>query len=353
MSSLVRRGDDIYNIYVKVTDKCNCVCEHCFILNRSNKSFLDKDLINLINGISDILNIHKQKKVNLIFHGGEPLLMGQKFYEKVIEEVNSNKNLWYGIQTNLLLYNKTWEPIFTVLFKNRIGTSYDLTRYVKGSHDEFKKIWFKKFEEASQSNFIEVRFVVTKLFYDLGVNYWISFIKDLQIKSFAFEFYIDPGKSSILYLDYEDYMKFLYEFSIKWFDFYGTLDFYPVRNYIESKQAIGFNCIGRNTVVNPDGSVSCCPALYRETKIGKWGNEFLQLFSLNKHVLAYKSRFLKLPYICQSCEYLQFCNTPSFCVKKYFLSGFRGIYCKKLIKFLLENDLFDVTTLNGERRYQC
>ena len=63
------------SVILKPTDACNIRCKHCY--NSEKKYGLKKLSIESTNFIMDKL-FREFKEVNIIWHGGEPLLMGKK-----------------------------------------------------------------------------------------------------------------------------------------------------------------------------------------------------------------------------------------------------------------------------------
>lgn len=110
---------------IKVTNGCNLRCKYCYNAGKHFKN--------------EIISLDKMEKlfsvlaefdcIQVIFHGGEPMLGGMEFYEKVLE---LEKHFTYTngvefeneIQTNATLINSRWLSFFK---KNKIavGISYD------------------------------------------------------------------------------------------------------------------------------------------------------------------------------------------------------------------------------------
>lgn len=101
------------------SSNCNLDCKYCFYKvlssNREeydmgfmNESKLEETLRNAINST--------EKQLIVSFQGGEPTLIGLKYYEKVIEIENrlNTKKIWIqnSIQTNGILINDKWAQFF-------------------------------------------------------------------------------------------------------------------------------------------------------------------------------------------------------------------------------------------------
>lgn len=108
---------------------CNLRCVYCFYdgLEQSNKKIMSFSVLEkLMSSLACLGN----KKAVIVWHGGEPLLAGIKFYKKAVElqnkfgEIVKFENL---MQTNATLINKEWIDFFK---ENNfgIGVSLDGTR---------------------------------------------------------------------------------------------------------------------------------------------------------------------------------------------------------------------------------
>lgn len=97
--------------FLLLTDKCNLNCGYCFnktIPFKKNKSYIGlNDWLNII----DILT--ENKVTNIIFSGGEPLLLNDQLF-KIIQKANSNK-------------------IKTLLLSNSIGINKESVSELKAS----------------------------------------------------------------------------------------------------------------------------------------------------------------------------------------------------------------------------
>ncbi len=111
------------NLIVKPTNACNLRCKHCYAAEvgySSNKMSLDT--------AESIFNFFAQSydKIQIIWHGGEPLLMGIDFYEKILKSQNKFTNIKFSnsIQTNATLINKEWGE-FLKDNNFQVGISFD------------------------------------------------------------------------------------------------------------------------------------------------------------------------------------------------------------------------------------
>lgn len=111
------------SVIIKVTNACNLKCRYCYDANYlERKDILLDDVACLFELLAKEYSV-----IDIIWHGGEPMLMGVDFYQKVL--IIQEKYLGYvtfvnKMQTNGTLIDNEWADFFV---KNdfRIGISYD------------------------------------------------------------------------------------------------------------------------------------------------------------------------------------------------------------------------------------
>ena len=123
---------------------CNLSCEYCFYRHVRNappsRSFMSEETFScLMNNFSFITNDDEKKVIDLIWHGGEPLLRGYSFYDHVADlsqyVLPKNLEIHQCLQTNGTMIDKRWAS----LFKKRkilVGVSIDGTQRM---HDMFRR----------------------------------------------------------------------------------------------------------------------------------------------------------------------------------------------------------------------
>lgn len=123
----------MYTIVVKVTHNCNLQCKYCYMSDVSEGDKMNEET--LYNTLTKTAKLNaKDGKTDIIWHGGEPLLMGFDFYEKIVEIQNTIPNHIFNnnIQTNGMLLNDTYLNFFEQN-KFRVGLSLD---GIKKTHDQ-------------------------------------------------------------------------------------------------------------------------------------------------------------------------------------------------------------------------
>lgn len=145
----------ISSVIIKPTKECNADCSYCSAPPDGN----EKWSIDTFKKIFARLEPALSKDCFLIWHGGEPMLMGPDFYRAAREIVDSfgRKDIRFSIQTNLLLYKSAlWKDVFSNIFKGSVSTSFDpdeVSRTIKGSSEKYSKQFYKKIEEVISDGF--------------------------------------------------------------------------------------------------------------------------------------------------------------------------------------------------------
>ncbi|MBI5145821.1 MAG: radical SAM protein [Thaumarchaeota archaeon] len=122
-------------VILKVAARCNINCTYCYFFNGADDTFMQRpalvstDTIEaisrfLVNGVHS-LNI---ESVKIIFHGGEPLLLGKRRFDEMCAyfstHLGSITDLTFCVQTNAMLIDDDWVNIF-VRHHIRISISLD------------------------------------------------------------------------------------------------------------------------------------------------------------------------------------------------------------------------------------
>ncbi len=99
------------NLSVRITDYCNLNCDYCYATSDDPQSMSIKTLEIVLKALAD----HSEGEVTINWTGGEPLLQGIKFFQKIIELQNEIEHITFNnvVQTNLTLINDEFITFFT------------------------------------------------------------------------------------------------------------------------------------------------------------------------------------------------------------------------------------------------
>ena len=99
-----------------MTNACNFNCNYCSVGNNNSISNLNIDYIKkFINGTKALLEYKHNENLNIIWHGGEPLLITIDVYRELQDYIiNTLKGIdvKFSVQTNGSLINEQWIDFF-------------------------------------------------------------------------------------------------------------------------------------------------------------------------------------------------------------------------------------------------
>ena len=141
-------------IIAKPTKDCNADCSYCSSPPEGAWRWGDRELEAFFQALAG----HTAPRSTLIWHGGEPLLMGPDFFRKARALADTyTPGMMFSVQTNLLLYKSSrWKDVFQSIFQGSVSTSYDpdeLQRTIKGDPARYTKQFFSKLDEVTKDGF--------------------------------------------------------------------------------------------------------------------------------------------------------------------------------------------------------
>jgi uncharacterized protein len=123
----------INSLVVKIAERCNLNCSYCYMYNHEDKSYLSRPRFmgeevfsQLLLRIREYCD-HHSSKMSIVFHGGEPTLIGAK---KMGEMANNARQVLgerladIGMQTNAILIDEDWIDVVRQQ-DIRVGVSLD------------------------------------------------------------------------------------------------------------------------------------------------------------------------------------------------------------------------------------
>lgn len=121
---------NVNELHLELTSTCNLSCSYCYAeVERPGRNFPLFSL-EMCQRTMDIVAEHSRKPhIQIIFHGGEPLLQSAQWYEAACTMVKSTlaaagKTCEFGLQSNLTLLRDEHVEVF-VRHRVSIGTSVD------------------------------------------------------------------------------------------------------------------------------------------------------------------------------------------------------------------------------------
>jgi uncharacterized protein len=118
---------------------CNIGCKYCFHRYKQQQDFSQRMPISVIESLfTGMINIYGKKSLQVLWHGGEPMLAGMDFFQQAVDLqtslTGSPESFENGIQTNATCLNAEWARFFKK-YDFKVGLSIDGT---PETHDKMR-----------------------------------------------------------------------------------------------------------------------------------------------------------------------------------------------------------------------
>ena len=339
-----------------VGSRCNMRCQYCYYIEKGQysshvkQSRMSYDLLEKL--IKQTIEGNPGSIVSFTWHGGEPMLAGKEFYQKVVElekkYLPKGCKAWNNLQTNGLLMNDAWAKF---LKENHfdVGISIDGDELV---HDAHRK------DLGGQGTYRRVQAAIHTLKHvgiepDLLCTVNAESIKDpLQVYRSLREFDtgwiqfipivvpLKDGGFSKESITPEGYGRFLCTVFDEWVSHdLGRLDvqlFAEVARIMAGGKAslcwMSETC-GRVLIAEEDGSIYACDHFVDdEHRLGNLKKDKLKTLANSSRQIDFgNSKKNNLSELCKACPYLKFCGGG--CLKDRYASSDRYYLCDGLKMF--------------------
>lgn len=115
-------------LILKVTNGCNMNCQYCSVGDKSDFDVMSEDdMDRAFDWFCHYAEDKGEKKVSIILHGGEPMLIPAEQYDRSLRKILNNYNdiqFTFRIQTNGTILNGTYLALFQK-YEFHIGISLD------------------------------------------------------------------------------------------------------------------------------------------------------------------------------------------------------------------------------------
>lgn len=213
-------------LILKPTDACNADCVYCgaFYGDLPARKRMTVETFRLIiDKASSYLRSKRKNRLQILWHGGEPLLMGKDFYERVLEicaDYSKERNIGirHIMQSNLHLMDKKTAPVIAALLsQGAMSSSFDVVDGIRLTGSSSQK-YMEKFQEGFQRAVkagirVNAVYVVHKKSLD-RVEQILSFARDNPLYALRFNPLAKLGRAmndplEDLYLSSRDWGEFL------------------------------------------------------------------------------------------------------------------------------------------------
>jgi len=320
---------DISTSIVKpVNGKCNLSCSYCYMQGISESSRNIKTMNNEI--LHALVNFFckDQNHIEFVWHGGEPLLAGVEFYQKLVTHqanwLKKGKNILNSVQTNATLLNDEWVSFFA---ENNflVGVSLDgmphlhnaVRTYPKG-RETFQDV-MKGIQLLSESELFtgiiccvsSANFAYPKQIFDFFISNGIKQIKFNRIK--GKDKAGNPLPTSINSEQYADFLLAIFREWIKLDDVEVEIrELHSIINLMlggNFRECIFTGNCHKYMTVYSDGSIYGCDSLLKEEKL-KFGSVMNTLTEVQEspNFQYFLTATEKIRSRCVSCEWYNICR---------------------------------------------
>lgn len=177
-------------IIIRALDYCNLSCDYCYLDKKNTYKLNIDDALKLVESLFKVLSQSAIVRTTLVWHGGEPLLLGEDFFNQVFYHTlilgqKYNIEVKHSIQTNLTIPLTTQFLNILRYYYVPIGTSIDLpTSYENDyrfkSHSHIREIWLSNMAKLKRFHIgRSINCVITDQNY-LHMKEFYSFCKRLN-----------------------------------------------------------------------------------------------------------------------------------------------------------------------------
>lgn len=340
-----------------VGSACNLRCKYCYYEGRHDEKLnvMSIDTAKtVISKFADYTIKNGFKSLNIIWHGGEPLLAGHDFYNKIFnyQKTLHRIKIKNSIQTNGTLINKKWIELFKryedIL---SIGISLDgpkllhdsqrLYKSKRGSFDDIINGVYLLKKNGVKFGCISV---LTKNTLQFPISDYLYFFYNLKISELSINYCILSKKNN-LYISQKKYHDFLLKVYLEWLKIDDPhFKIRPVYIYVlasknKTQNICSYNGKCPNLItINYNGDVYHCSCEFSEKEL-PFGN--LRTEEIDELLITdgYKNMLKDYRFYiskCKSCSWHKYCHGG--CIQE---RQFTDIYAKGSAQCLGRTKLFN------------
>lgn len=303
------------NIIMKVTDACNLRCIYCYNAPCEYElNIMDVRLIeNLLSKI-----VGDFKEAHFIWHGGEPLLPGLEYYEKIFrlqEQYLHNIKITNSIQTNATLITDEFASLFHH-YNVGVGVSYD-----GNNNENTRGKTIRSLEGISILKKYEKRVPTIKVILKEDLNKIIPIYQhfnDLELDlKLNYLFNCDLQKVKNHYT-VEDYVRAMKELFLYWVnDKYCRIHIQPFEYYLAmnkklpNRECTNASCLLTFLSMDPQGNLFPCSRFYEKKYC--YGNienfkKIDDIYNTESFINIIKPTIIKRQHCMKTCELYTYCQ---------------------------------------------
>lgn len=223
----------VESLVVKIANVCNLNCSYCYVFNLGDEHYVDipnkmsEELCDqLLFRIKEHCLEHRLNRFVIIFHGGEPLILGIPYYENFLAKAeklfrDTHIHLGYVMQSNGTLMTDKWAKFLTDN-KIHVGFSIDGYESIHNQNRVYRSNGRGSYQDVIKGINIYRKYqpnidVLSVLNTDADPELFYQTIKDLKLHSLGLLFR-DHNYNDIECVDFEKTTEWAIRLFDLWFD---------------------------------------------------------------------------------------------------------------------------------------
>ena len=316
------------------TLECNLRCSYCFEKHPPGRWDVKATRIILTN-VFDLLRNRNLNRCRLHWQGGEPLLLGESYWQEVLPMSRfladqQGVHLSQSMQTNLTIYQTSFQSMVQEFFDGVLGTSFEPTDMRKSRHGDpavFLREWSRAYDTALKDGLeVGVLSLINEKALRMGASLYLTKLReDHGIKRIRFTLpFRTLGKYGMgFWLDAHETGLFLAEMYRIWYRAGGNnwMEIRPFKHLTarlrgESVKASGLcvyanNCADIALSILPNGNVTLCDSFAHPEAEMTYGNIFRESLTVMhggaRRKVVCKQVAALVNSECAQCRYLGLC----------------------------------------------
>lgn len=310
-------GKNNISVIIKTTNACNLKCTYCYDANNSKRTDITLENVDRLFK----LLATEYSVINIIWHGGEPILMGRDFYCAILDlqqKYANNSSFVNKMQTNGTLIDNEWAE-FLVKNKFHVGISYDGGKATTGREKQSESLEGRN-NIIKAGGYCGVVSVVNTQNIDALITIYENY-KKLQINA-QFNFIFPYGRAlengnEYLFVSEEKYIKNM----ISFFDYLledkdCNIRIDPFISYIQLLHGINTKCVTGGCLYkficmdNKGNIYPCGRIITPQYYLGNITciNSIKELFYTDQFGILLQSTINRRNKCSQTCAYYQYCR---------------------------------------------
>lgn len=145
-----------FSVVLLPTLACNAACDYCFERHRDVRLDLER-LGTIVDQLLDLAQSQGVRRLRVFWQGGEVTLLSPAWLERAGElfadrAAARDVEIVHSLQSNLIGYDRSWNPLVHRMFGGSLGTSLDypnlFRRAAGGRPEDYFSLWRRGYDAA-------------------------------------------------------------------------------------------------------------------------------------------------------------------------------------------------------------